>query len=147
MSETHYFNSVGKRVATADHHRNRGTCCKCNCLHCPYGTTLENLGLQFFSLEGSRFEVAKEILGLEAEEVFDVARMLLNEGYKKEEVFPQIDDGNKSNFRLVELKGYGCGVIEVQNEEVYKLYLHPRFRDQGLDLSIVNRYYRDAKEA
>ncbi|MCK5883806.1 MAG: hypothetical protein KAG61_08970 [Bacteriovoracaceae bacterium] len=142
MNESHYLNPEGKRIATAEYHRNRGTCCKSSCLHCPYGETLRRDGLKFKPLDGPTFNQAKDLLSLGEEEIFDVAKMLLAEGYGKKSSFPILSELNRNQFRLVELNGHECGVIHLCGDEVSNLLLHPRFRDQGLNREIVDGHYK-----
>jgi len=37
LEEDFYLTSEGYKVFTAQYHLKRGTCCKNNCRHCPYG--------------------------------------------------------------------------------------------------------------
>ena len=49
-------------VFTSAYLKNRGTCCKTSCLHCPYGHTLKAEGLQFEEVTEERLEEAQLIL-------------------------------------------------------------------------------------
>ena len=60
--ELYYY--IGEnRVSKSEKHYQRGKCCKCNCLHCPYGTTIRNHGFEFEEVSSSRINEAQLILG------------------------------------------------------------------------------------
>lgn len=138
MSETHYINYEGKRVATTKHHLNRGTCCGSGCLHCPYGTTLKRFGLTFHALEGEKLDIAKNLTG----EKQGIAASLLQQAFGKKSVFPQIDDANAHNFLLFDLKGYYAGVAQLEGDKIIRVLHFPYFGEQGLALDSVNEYYQ-----
>lgn len=135
IKETHYMSAEGKRIATADHHRNRGTCCKSGCLHCPYGTTIERFGLVFHNLEGEKLEQAQAIL---AKKDKGVAQMLLQQAFGNRRNFPHITKDNAAQFRLFDLKGYYAGIAQIEDEKVKRIHLLPYFDDQGITLEVVD---------
>ena len=62
MSELSYIDEQGNTVFTSQYYRNRGTCCRSNCLHCPFGTTLKNYGLQLEQVGPEDLSLAREII-------------------------------------------------------------------------------------
>ena len=62
MSELTYEDKDGHTVYTSAYLKNRGTCCKTCCLHCPYGHTLKTEGLNFEVVSEERLEEAQNIL-------------------------------------------------------------------------------------
>lgn len=96
--------------------KNRGRCCKSACLHCPYGFTLKRFGLQF----------------KDAESDLEAAVSLAGRDISKEEL---------PNFKLIYLKEELAGAMRVNHIQVKELFLHEDFRDQNLDIPIVESYY------
>ena len=48
--ENFYLNKNGDSVFTSEFLKNKGTCCKSGCLHCPYGHTLNKFGIEIRDL-------------------------------------------------------------------------------------------------
>ncbi len=140
--ETHYINVDGKRVATAKHHRNRGTCCKSGCLHCPYGTTIERYGLKFYALEGDKLHHAMDMVKNSTQ---GIAASLLQQAFGKKSNFPAISESNAASFRIFDLKGYYAGLAQIEKDQVTRIHLLPYFEDQGLTVDVVNRHYLKTK--
>ena len=63
-AELSYEDENGDNVFTSQYFQNRGTCCKTNCLHCPFGTTIKNLGLQFREVSEDEISKAQDIIDL-----------------------------------------------------------------------------------
>ena len=78
--ELTYKDETGKEVKTAHFLRNRGTCCKTTCRHCPYGHTLREKGLQFSDYHSERRELAEQFFREQVVESFGIAASLLAEG-------------------------------------------------------------------
>ncbi len=140
MSDLSYTNEQGQTVFTSQYFRNRGTCCKSNCLHCPYGTTLKNLGVQFSKVED--IEVAKEILKGKEEKTDNLTSSLLSSafGSKPKKKAAVITEEDKDKFLFVFLKEVLCGVAKTDGRSLSSLYLKDEFNDQGLSQDIVESY-------
>ncbi len=120
--ELSYVNSEGHTVFTSQFLKNRKTCCKTGCLHCPYGYSIKKWGLQFEDLtEDSRNRVVNILE--ESGVSFDFS-----------DFWPQ-------NTKLVILKGQVCGVMFKNHIVVKKLVLRPYFQDQGISKELVESYY------
>jgi len=139
MSELSYTNADGFTVFTSKYYRNRGTCCKSNCLHCPYGTTLKNLGLDFSKVDC--IDTAKNIAKTK-EEQSSLSSSLLGSafGSKPKIAELEINQSNVDNFKFMFLKEVLCGVVEVSGQAVKSLHLKEEFNDQGLTKEIVSAY-------
>jgi hypothetical protein len=121
--ELTYQTLEGFTVFTSQYLKNRGTCCKSACIHCPFGYTVKKHGLQF-----------AEIL----EEDFLQIETILNESN-------QVDFDWKSywpqDIRFILLKGNICGFF-VKNKIVIKsLFLKPHFQQQNLSRELIEAYF------
>ena len=99
--------------------RNKGTCCKSGCVHCPYGHTLKKFGLEFIELTDS-----------------NKADLAIFEGFEL-----NLSEYALSDYKYIKLKDFLCGVMRVDKLFVRELSLHKDFRDQGLDKPIIESYY------
>lgn len=52
-TKDYYTDSFGRLTYKAAYHLERGECCFNNCLHCPYGTTVEKYGLKYKLIDKS----------------------------------------------------------------------------------------------
>ncbi len=128
-----YVNEDGLEVMTSSFLRKKGTCCKSNCLHCPYGFTLKNHPVQF------------EPYGPKNQQQID---KLYNQKYKKNEFISSLlngafgtEDRSKSSpgsFKLMRLKNYPCGIIRIVENRVEEVILREEFSDQGITESYLN---------
>ena len=57
-----YTNELGEDVYTSTYLLDRGTCCKTNCLHCPYGYTLKNFSIVIVPIGEENIKYANEII-------------------------------------------------------------------------------------
>ena len=83
MGQLTYKDEEGNEVKTALFLRNRGSCCKTACRHCPYGFTLRKKGLQFadYSSDAESRALAEQFVGEQVEGgASDVVAGLLAEG-------------------------------------------------------------------
>ena len=121
--ELSYVTAEGYTVFTSQFLKNRGTCCKSACLHCPFGYTLKKLGLQF-----------KEALPGDEEKI---EKIILESGS------PNVDWKGfmPSNVQFLEIKGTLCGVMMKNHIVVKHVFLLPHFRNQGLDKDIIESYF------
>ncbi|MFG1481739.1 DUF5522 domain-containing protein [Halobacteriovorax sp. HFRX-2_2] len=134
-----YTNEQGREVKTSQFLKNRGSCCKTACLHCPYGFTLNKHGIQSQEVTVDLIAKAQAILDANQEQSQSVASALMGSafgGSKPKKV--TISESNSSDFAFVELKGEIFGLIEKGSVQAKKLYLKEQFKEQGLDLDTVN---------
>ena len=79
-----YKNPEGETVYTSAYLKKRGTCCKTNCLHCPYGFTLKNYAIELMEIKPKYIQFANEIIAdSRPVELSDVTRSLLESAYGK----------------------------------------------------------------
>lgn len=141
-NELSYINESGHNVFTSQYYLNRGTCCKSNCLHCPYGTTLKNFGLQFKSIDHESLTLAVEIVGdPNNTDKQSLASDLLSNAFGGGKKKTVLDSKTRDNFRFVLLKDFICGVVEISSLGVKELYLRKHFRNQGLSRDVVSSYF------
>jgi hypothetical protein len=120
--EISYTNEEGNLVFTSTYLKNRGTCCKTACLHCPYGLTIKKLGLQFRQVEANEENKFQDYLKLAASPI-DLS------------LFPA------EHRQWVLIKDQICGLIFKNHIVVKHLILGEHFRNQGLDKDLVESYY------
>ena len=141
--ELTYVNEDGDTVFTSAYLKKRGTCCKTNCLHCPYGHTLKNYSIEKVEMETKHIKFANEIIAeTRPVELSDLSQSLLSSafGNKKKVGVHHITEDNINNFAFAEFKNVICGVIEYSNRlsesaagrPVKELFLKKVFQDQGL---------------
>ena len=145
-----YTNDAGEEIYTSAYLRNRGTCCKSNCLHCPYGYTLKNFGIEIIPIEEEHIKYANEIINeSKPVELSDLALSILSEGFgKKDKVISQhITLDNFTGHAFGQFKDDICGVIKFSNKlsesnsgrGIEELYLKKEFQNQGLGIEHVIR--------
>jgi hypothetical protein len=122
QKELTYLTPEGDTVFTSQFLKNRGTCCKTACLHCPYGFTLKKLGLQFKDLTEADHAVVGEILA-DSGQTVDYKAFL------------------PDNVKLVIIKEKVAGVILKNHIVIKHLALKPHFQGQGLSKEMVESYY------
>ena len=121
--ELSYVTPEGYTVFTSQFLKNRGTCCKSACIHCPFGYTLKKHGLQFReALPGDEELVEKVIHESGAQNVEWKAFM-------------------PSNVQFMELKGTLCGVMLKNHIVVKQVFLLPHFQNQGLSKEMIESYF------
>lgn len=122
QKELSYLNAEGFTVFTSQFFKNRGTCCKSACLHCPFGYTLKKLGLQFKEVTEDDFPLIQSILE-ESGQTLDW------------KAFPL------EHIRFILIKEQVCGFF-LKNHIVLKhVVLKPYFQNQGLDKDIIESYF------
>lgn len=122
-NELSYVTLEGHTVFTSKFLKNRGTCCKSACLHCPYGYTLKKLGLQFRSPTEADAEVIDAIIQESGTAPVDWKTFL------------------PDHVRFIEIKGQVCGVFLKNNIVVKHLYLKKHFQRQDLSREMVESYF------
>jgi hypothetical protein len=107
VSELTYENEEGNTVYTSQFLKNRGSCCKTNCLHCPYGTTLKNCGIQFQQAELGEMKEANQIINSNSSEESTISASLLNEAFGNKKK-TQVSKFNFKDFYFVLIKDVVC---------------------------------------
>lgn len=120
--ELTYETPDGYTVFTSQYLKNKGTCCKSACLHCPYGYTLKKHGLQFQEIKEEDFPEVEAILNQSGQASVD---------YKP--FWPE-------NIRFILIKNHICGVLLKNHIQIKHLFLRPYFHDQGLSKEMVEAY-------
>lgn len=155
MSELSYIDKDGNTIFTSEYYKNRGSCCKSNCLHCPYGTTLKNCGLSFDACDlnlSSDRQALQDIIDENYMPQSDLSSSLLGAAFGNKSVqrpnLQELCSDSSKTWYFALLKGFVCAVIRVDaNNEVDKLYLKTHFQSQGIDLPLVQRFFQDRVEA
>ena len=121
-AETSYINTEGNLVFTSAYLKNKGTCCKSACLHCPFGFTIKKLGIQFR-------EVAPE-------------ETTLLEGYLALAPAPiDLSTFPTEHRQWILLKNTIAGVILKNHIVVKHMILGEHFKNQGIEKDLVESYY------
>lgn len=118
-----YLNADGNTVFTSQFFKNRGTCCKSACLHCPFGYTLKKCGLQFAEVQEADQEKVDEIMSESGTAPIEWKAFL------------------PSNAQFMLIKGEICGVMFKNHIVVKHVFLKPHFQNQGLSKDIIESYY------
>ncbi len=123
QKELSYLTPEGHTVLTSQFLKNKGTCCKSSCLHCPYGHTLKKLGLQFSDVTESDTELIESIM--------------------HQSGMTQVDWKSFSfdNIKIIKIKNTVCGLFLKNHIVIKHLYLLPHFQDQGLSKEMVESYF------
>ena len=122
-TERFYINENGDTVFTAEYYLKKGSCCKSNCLHCPFGTTLRNLGVKLHP-----FYESKQHL------------QIFNQLFKPDSMTQSLLDGafgNTPQYKIedsyrLSLKDVVCGVCILKENKIVKLRLLDHFSHQGI---------------
>lgn len=121
--ELSYLTPEGYTVFTSQFLKNKGTCCKSACLHCPYGYTLKKCGLEFT-------EVSEHDHGL----VDNIIEASGQPGVEWKTFLPE-------NIRIIKIKGTVCGVFLKNHIVIKHLFLLPHFQNQDLSKAMVESYF------
>lgn len=121
--ELSYLTPEGFTVFTSSFLKNRGTCCKSICLHCPYGFTLKKIGIQFKEVTDEDSVLIKEILEENNAGSFSISD------------FPH------EHIRLIFIKEKLCGVFFKNKLQIKHLFLKKYFQEQGLSKEMVESYF------
>ena len=122
-----YINEEGNTVFTSDYHRNKGSCCHSNCLHCPFGTTLKNIGVKAIPFNDHNSEIIQSLYEKLYEVKDQFTSQLLGNAFGKSNSTPR-----KEDLYLLSLKGVPCGLMDYQDERVKSFKLLEQFSDQGI---------------
>ncbi|MDD0851648.1 DUF5522 domain-containing protein [Halobacteriovorax sp. GB3] len=156
-NELTYINSDGDTVFTSAFLKKRGTCCKTNCLHCPFDFTIKNYSIEVEEMKLKHLKFANEIIrDNKPVEQSDISKMLLASAFGKKDKLRthHITEDNLSNFAFGIFKGHACAVIEFSNKlsesnkgksnsivagrSVKNLFLKKEFQNQGLGIEHIN---------
>jgi hypothetical protein len=121
--ELSYETLQGHTVFTSQFLKNRGTCCKSACLHCPYGYTIKKLGIQFREVQEMDFSLVEDILQQNAADQVSW-----------KEFWPD-------NIRLITLKEEICGLFLKNHIIIKHLFLKPHFQQQNISKELVESYF------
>ena len=146
--ELSYTNKDGNTVFTSAYLKKRGTCCRTNCLHCPYGHTLKNYPIEIVEIKTELIQFANEIVTDSNPVEMSALSMSLLEGAfgKKEKLKAQhVTLDNINSFAFGEFKGEICSVIEFSTKlseshsgrSIKELFLKKEFQNQGLGIEHV----------
>jgi Family of unknown function (DUF5522) len=122
QKELSYLSPEGFTIFTSQFHRNRGSCCKSACLHCPYGYTFKKSGIQFSSVDEKDLPMVEKILDENA---------VSETEWKK--FFPE-------NLKLIKIKDVVAGLVLKNHIVIKYVYLRKEFRDQGLSRELLESY-------
>lgn len=128
MKKLSYEDVNGNTIFTSQYFRNRGSCCKSGCLHCPYGYTLKTIGVKVSKIGEDNNDEAKKFFKDYIEQDAIASNLLANAFGGK-----QAKKWDSQNYLRLTLKGYFCGLVEINNGEYQKHHLRPEFRDQGIN--------------
>ena len=131
MNELSYIDARGNTVFTSKFYRNRKTCCKSVCLHCPYGYTLRTIGVKIQEVSEDNEKEAKAFF-YHVINSSSVSTSLLNSAFKN-----QTKKWDKENYKVLTLKEVFCGLAEFKEGKFIKHYLSSYFQDQGMDDSYI----------
>lgn len=136
MSEHSYTNDEGYTVLKSSFHRKRGLCCKSNCLHCPFGTTVNKLGFTFEDLDPLDISKANLIINGEVSSD-DFTSSLLSSAFGSQKLH-EITLSSISNYKFIFLKETLCGVVKSNDSQVLDFWLKEHFKDQNIDIGAIN---------
>ncbi len=146
MTNLTYKDENNNDVFTSQYLKNKRTCCKSTCLHCPYGYTLKAHGIEFTPVSKESMDRANQIISppssQNAEE--SVATSLLASAFggstskKKSNLITSL---TLDKYFFISLKGRECGVVKKGLVQISQIYLKEHFQDQGLDVHIVDTYF------
>jgi hypothetical protein len=145
-----YINTDGDQVYTSKYLLNRGSCCKTNCLHCPYGHTLKNFSIKILPIEEKYIKYANEIISdSKPVELSNLTLSILSKGFgKKEKVLDhRVTLENFNNYAFGQFKNDICAVIEFSNKlsesnsgrGIKAIYLKKEFQNQGLGIEHIEK--------
>ncbi|MEC7277628.1 MAG: DUF5522 domain-containing protein [Bdellovibrionota bacterium] len=139
MSDLFYTNEEGRNVNTSKFLKNRGSCCKTNCLHCPYGFTLKNNPLTFEKVSLDTLKEAQAYIDFNNPQEDTIASGLLDSAFGGKKKIT-LNKFNYQNFSFIKLKDIRCGVAHEGRLQIKEVFLGEHFQDQGLDLDTVRGF-------
>lgn len=149
MNDLTYIDESGNTVFTSAYLRKRGTCCKTNCLHCPFGHTLKNHSIKLIEMKEVHIKYANEIIrDTKPIELSDLSQSILSSAFGKKKIrIHYVSEENLNNFAFGEFKNVICAIVEFSNKlsessngkAIKNLYLKKEFQDQGLDIEHIEK--------
>ena len=127
-------------VKTSKFLRNKKTCCKTSCLHCPYGFTLEKEGLELEIIDESNFNEARQIAPDSSPQTNDITASLLASSFGGNKKNESLTQENKDNYLIVKLKGETCALVKKKNNRIIEIYHKEHFDDQGITKEMVETF-------
>jgi hypothetical protein len=132
MTKLSYINKNGDTVFTSQFYKNKGTCCKSGCLHCPYFYTLNKGGLKLEEINSENEIESKEIYNKYFEKDSFTSSLLASAfGNSAKNKF------SSEHFKVLTLKDFVCGIIEIKNGKLSGFYLKDEFNDQGINETYI----------
>lgn len=119
--ELSYLTPEGYTVFTSQFLKNRGTCCRSACLHCPFGYTLKKHGLQFLAVTENQHEIIESILAENSQTLEWKSFM-------------------PDNVLLVQLKNEIAGFVLKNHIVVKNVVLKKHFQHQNLSKEMIESY-------
>jgi hypothetical protein len=141
MDEMTYTDKDGNNVFTSKYLKNRGSCCKTNCLHCPYGFTLKNNPIEFKEVGEADIDLVNSFIKHDEQEETSVAASLLGSAFGSSKGPKKVTRATIGNYNFALLKGHICGVIKKGSFQPSELHLAKEFKDQGIDLDLIKSLY------
>lgn len=141
MNDDMYEDENGYRILTSSFLKKRPHCCKSNCLHCPYGRTIREVGFSFKNVVESELESANKLISECSGDNF--THSLLSGAFGNSEKRDDVSLVNFDQFHFVFLKNHLCGLIQIDGEQILKLYLKKHFNDQGITKDNVMESYKN----
>lgn len=120
--ELSYLSPEGYTVFTSHYLKNRGTCCKSACLHCPFGYTLKKHGLTFLEVGEKDAEAVEAIVAESGMAQVDWKTFLPH------------------NALFIQLKGVIAGLVLKNHIVVKHVFLKSHFQHQDLSKEMVESY-------
>jgi hypothetical protein len=136
MSELTYHKD-GLDVKTANFLKNRGSCCKTSCIHCPYGFTLKKEGLELISLTDQNFPEAKLLTPNNDTGEINIAANLLASAFGGSKPKPTLTLENKESYLLVKIKGEICALVRKSGSRITEIHYKEHFDNQGITKDVV----------
>lgn len=131
-----YINEQGNTVFTAQYHRKKGSCCHSNCLHCPYGTTLKNIGLQLHQSHSAAKKLFDQLYVVSDRVTSDLLASAFG-GKEPKEVFdPEI-------YKVFSLKEVPCGLLKIRDQKLISYKLLESFSQQGINEGHITSLVQD----
>lgn len=115
-NELSYLTPEGYTVFTSKFLKNRGTCCKSACLHCPFGYTIKKHGIQFAEITESDFS-----------EIDSLTQMEWKSFYPE-------------NAKFILIKGVIAGVLLKNHIQIKHVFLKPHFQHQDISKELIEAY-------
>jgi len=137
--ELTYTDQNNNTVYTSKYLRNRGSCCKTKCLHCPYDFTIKELGLTFKPLDESDISKANQLITDSRPSTSGISESLIAGAFGGSKA-TKVSRYNLDKFKWVFLKENRCALLQLGKIQAKDLFLEEYFSEQGLSLEIVESY-------